>query len=327
MKKLTGGNFVEWLLILVAISVVIFVLVVPGVFRGSLFGFSPFTNSSSTSAVGPTVSGTGAKQASGTKATTGTKLSGVKTTSTVVASSLSLGTGNAAYTYQPSEEYITIQNGGGSSVDLTGYKLENGKSSRAYAVGNNEVYYPSDSALIPQGAYIVAASGQSPLSDIVLKPGETAVVMSGSPGNISPYQLVSFKENKCTGYFAESYRFPSGLARSCPAPSKESGVQGLDIACQDYLAGMRSCHKPVFKDDAKLGPTVDDSAGLSGACIAFIKARMNYPACLDYHAGDNNFQGSTWYVYLSKPWEMWATSHEIISLYDREGRLVAKTSY
>ncbi len=191
--------------------------------------------------------------------------------------------------------------------------------------------YASDVGIIPQGTKVVSSSGVSRLENIILKPYERAVVTTGSPQNISPYTIVSFKENLCSGYLSEKYNFPSGIGKSCVRPNTEPGVKNLDSACKKYVDSMRSCHTPQFEGKDRQGDfcsgCVDGTDGLPSMCVSFIKNHFSYPGCLSYHQGDQNFEGNVWHVYLYRPWEMWAESDETLSLYDSQGNLVTQTSY
>jgi hypothetical protein len=321
------GNFVEWLLMFFAITVVIFVFVVP--WNRLNFGINVPSIGETTNGgtVGPTPGGS----------VSPLKTTSSRPTTSVGKAEISISTGNASYSLQPAEEYIILENRGTAPVDITGWRLENGVGSRVYAAGSNEVRYSSDTAIIPQGAKIIAPSGQSYLSDIVLKPGEKAFVVSGSPGNLSTYTLVSFKENECTSYFGNDYRFSAGQERSCISPASEPGVRNLDIPCQNLIDTFQGCHVPTFNSVDSSGRTVTSSGTTCNGCIEgktvtnicsnFISSHYNYAGCVANHAGDANFEGKTWHIYLYRPWEMWAQKHETISLYDTAGNLRATASY
>lgn len=247
---------------------------------------------------------------------------------------VSLGTGSAAYSTQVYNEYVTITNISQSPIDISGWRLENGKGTRSYNVGGNVVQFPSDSALIPKVDE----------QDIILKPYDIAYVTTGSISNTSPFMVESFKDNECSSYIQNTLgyqqAFVPSLSNSCVAPSEEPGVSSLDVECQNFIQTMPACQTPKFN-------TVDSSsnnymtdlrghtcvgcvngvAGLSNECVAFIKAHFNYQGCLTYHSSDANFYGNDWRIYLNRPYKMYAPKYETISLYDSLGRLVAKQSY
>lgn len=336
MKKFQRGNFVEWLLIAVAVSVVIFAFLIVFGLKSRLLDFS-FRAATTTNAL---VSG--ADKPSYGATTTGKTITSKKTTPTFGSSSaggsgvvtsppaesIIIQTGNASYAVQPIDEYIILRNISKYSIDISGWRLFNAKASHNYPSGNVEVTYTNDAALIPQGTKLVPTNDTIGIQeDIVLKPGEAAIVVTGAPGNQASYKLTSFKENECTGYLGEIYRFPTVSGNRCVDPNEEPGVNNLELACRDYLEGMQSCHKPTIVEDRTQGPLVDGTPRLSGACIGFIRTHYSYSSCIANHVADTSFEGSIWHVYLSKPWELWASRYETISLYDRTGRLITKTSY
>jgi hypothetical protein len=329
------GDFIEWLLMLLALSVVIFAILIPKSGRQLPLGFpdlsggwafldQPARTSTYTGTTG------GSNSASEPAITAAGSVSSANIPQSSSAGSIRISTGNAKYEKDPMSEYITIENRSQKPINITGWRLENGKSARVYSVGSQAVHYASDTAIIPQGAKIISPIGANIMESIVLNPGEKAVVVTGGPGNQSP-RLVSFKENLCTGYLAETYSFPMGLDTSCVRPSVEPGSSGLDSQCRTYLSSMRSCHAPEYggldNQGERCDGCVDGRTGLSGLCQNFIKSHFSYKGCLANHSSDANFEGRTWHVYLHRPWEMWDSSYEKISLYDSSGGLVAELNY
>ncbi len=302
------GAFVEGLLTLFAISIVIFAILLP---REARIGLNQWPGALPVQ----TTNGDPAYVSSGG----------------LPSGSVYVNTGNARYTSDPMDEYVIIENRGLNSINITGWRLENGKSDRSYAVGSNYVQYASDTGVIPQGVKVLSPQGRNFLEAIVLKPNERAVIISGGPGNLTSFPVVSFKENSCTGYLAEDYRFSSGIEKSCVRPHQTSGVSNLDSACKRYIDSMRSCHKPKFdgfkSNGERCDGCVDGFEGLTSMCVNFIKTNYNYGGCIANHQSDSDFEGKTWHVYLHRPWEMWATEDETLSLYDSQGNLVYQTSY
>ena len=302
------GAFVEGLLTLFAISIVIFAILLPKEARINLNQWP--------GAIPVQTTNTDPKYVS---------------TSNVPTGSIYVNSGNAKYTSDPMGEYVIIENRGLNNVNITGWRLENGKSSRSYAVGSNYVQYSSDTGIIPQGVKVLSPQGRNSLESIVLKPNERAVIISGSPGNLTSFPILSFKENSCTGYLTETYSFPSGHEKMCVRPNQDSGVSGLDSACKRYIDGMRSCHKPVLNglksNNERCEDCVDGYEGLNSMCVNFIKTNYSYAGCVANHQDDKDFEGRTWHVYLHRPWEMWGSSDETLSLYDSQNNLVYKTSF
>ena len=250
------------------------------------------------------------------------------------AQDISIGTGNAAYTYQSYEEYITIYNRGREPVDITNWQLKNGKDKRAYDLGGDLRYFPADTAKIGQAVPFVSPSGLNQFQNVVLKPSETAIITTGKVGPQSPYNIVSFKENVCSGYLGElpEYTFTPPLTRNCPRPENEPGVSALDTECRRFIEGMPSCRTPEFNTRDSEGDicyNCVDFRLLSSACVAFIKNHFNYGSCIANHANDPDFssQTQTWRIFLGRGWEMWAKEYETIELFDQFGRLVNSRAY
>lgn len=248
------------------------------------------------------------------------------------ARNISLGTGNASYSYQPYEEYITIDNRGRESVDITGWQLRNGKDKRAYDIGGSLKYFPADTTTIGQAATFVSPSGLNKFRNVVLKESETAIITTGSVGSQVPYKIVSFKENICSGFLEDlpEYTFTPPLERDCPRPADEPGVNALDTECRKFIERMASCRTPEFNTRDREGEicyNCVDGRLLSSSCVAFIKSRFNYGACIANHANDSDFSGQTWRIFLGRGWEMWAKDYETITLFDQLGRLVDERSY
>ncbi|MBI2065537.1 MAG: hypothetical protein HYT68_00490 [Candidatus Zambryskibacteria bacterium] len=248
------------------------------------------------------------------------------------ARSISLGTGNSSYVYQPYEEYITINNRGKEAVNITGWQLKNGKDERAYDYGGSLRYFSADAATIPQAALFISPTSFNIFQNILLESGETAIVTTGQPGPSLPYKIVSFKENICSGYLEAlpEYTFTPPLTRNCPRPVDELGVSALDTECRRFIERMVPCRTPEFNTrdrDGEICYGCIDGQLLSNACNAFIKNHFNYPSCIAYHQTDSNFSGRTWRIFLGKGWEMWAKEYETIKLFDLLGQLVASRSY
>lgn len=322
--KLQKGSLTEILLVILGVIVVIFVLIgksgVPGTNTPFLTlgannnnfdnSGSPSTDNSSLNASLPT-----------------------PTRTSPYAGKIHLGSGNAAYEIQPSQEYITVENDSATPIDITGWKISNGAGLRTYPVGGNQETFASDVVTIPQGSALI--SSVSNLQDIVLKPNESAALTTGSIGTSYPYKITTFKENECTGYLTQqniySYSFSPSLEKSCVAPRNEPGSNGLDLTCQNFIAGMQSCHTPKYNTVDSQGNTcsgcVDGNSGLSNACVAYLQTHFSYDSCLANHENDPNFYGTVWHVYLGRSFELWAANHELITLYDSSGKVVDYLSY
>jgi hypothetical protein len=187
---------------------------------------------------------------------------------------------------------------------------------------------------IPKGTALIS-SAPSTLEDIVLKPGESADIVTGSAGNSYPYKINSFKESECTEYLTQqnvyNYSFSPSLAKSCIAPRDEPNANGLDLKCQNYIESMQSCHTPKYNTIDSQGNTcnncVDGNSALSNACVNYIQSHFSYESCLANHENDSNFYGNIWHIYMNRSFEMWAANHEVITLYDSSGKVVDYLSY
>lgn len=239
-------------------------------------------------------------------------------TSSNYARQIIVGSGNAAYTYQPYEEYVTLENFGNEPVNLGGWQLKNGKDKRPYYSGDTLQRFSADVAALPA---------------LTLGPDERAIITTGRTGVTSPYAIPAvFQENVCTGYLEAlpDYSFDPALSLSCPRPSKEYGVEYLDAKCRDIISTISSCKTPVFGPRDSEGETCPEcykGEHLPSYCAAFIKEHYSYGGCLKYHSNDQKFSKRTWRVFLGRPWEMWADRYETIELYDSMGRLVNFVNY
>jgi len=248
------------------------------------------------------------------------------------ARNISLGAGNASYSYQSYEEYITIDNRGRESVDITNWQLKNGKDKRAYDLGGELRYFPADTATIGPATLSVSPAGHNVFQNVVLQPGESAIITTGSVGSQLPYKIVSFKENICSGYLENltEYAFTPQLTTNCPRPAEEPGVSALDTECRRFIERMSSCHTPEFNTrdrDGEICNNCVDNKALSSSCVAFIKNRFNYGSCIANHSNDQNFSGRTWRIFLNRGWEMWAKEFETMELFDQLGQLIKSRTY
>lgn len=314
MNKYTKGEILEPVLILIGLLIVIFLFVLPvgpnaGIKNGNtnfIWGNTLNTKTSNTSNYPK---------------------------DSVYEQYIYLGQGNSGYVSDPSEEYITIDNGGEKPVTLTGWFLTNAKGTKPYTLNGQLQYTPSDQAVIPNGTTFLTANGQNVLGPIVLNQYDSAIVTTGYVGPRSNIPIVSFKENKCTGYLEADadYTFTPSLRRNCVRPDEEPGFNYLDETCQEYIEGMGTCHIPDYETRDIYGEScrncVDGRPGLSRSCIAYLKEHFNYAGCLANHSNDADFLGRVWRIFLNRKWEMWGVKKETITLFDQLGKTVNYLSY
>ncbi|OYV25898.1 MAG: hypothetical protein B7W98_03540, partial [Parcubacteria group bacterium 20-58-5] len=196
----------------------------------------------------------------------------------------------------PGNEYvvISVSPNAGVPVDLSEWTLQSDASGNA--------------VVIPKGTRMPTSGIVNAAQDIILNPGEQAIVISGQ----SPIGA-SFEENKCIGYFSTFQKFSPPLPQNCPAPNNELisfyGTGYIrDAACIDYVNTLSRCQ-------VALTPPV----GASSACQSFVATYLNYNGCINTHKNDTDFKSATWRVYLGRTNAMWRTQHEVVKLLDATG--------
>jgi hypothetical protein len=245
---------------------------------------------------------------------------------------VSISSGNARSAYQSYLEYITLTNRSKQAMDITGWKLKSDLENRTYYINGSLQKVPGQIAYVPTGTKFISPTGASVMQDIVLNPGEKAIITTGSIGSRLPYQIVSFKENICSGYLENmpEYNFTPALSRQCPKPANEAGLENLDPDCRDFVEGLSSCKVPDFTPKNKRGgtcPSCVNKVTLSSMCYAYVKEHFSYKGCIANHKNDTNFELKTWRVFLGQKSEMWAKKDEVISVFDQLNKLVTSLSY
>ncbi|MFH1472929.1 MAG: hypothetical protein ABIF06_00745 [bacterium] len=310
-----GSSTLEGLMLLLVLGFIIMAFIIPSRAPKSLVGTNSNSNGSSASN-------------SSNNSYYNTDLN----RNSPLAKSISLGSGNASRAYQTYEEYVTIDNRSNQPVNITGWILSNAKDERVYELGGGLKHFSADTTEIPRATLILSPTGNNIFQSVVLGKGESAIITTGTIGVQTPYKIVSFKENICTGYLGDmsEYTFTPSLTRNCPRPSNEAGTSSLDTACRDFIGRMQSCNVPTFDRQDKKGEdcsTCVNGIRLSSSCVAFIRAHYSYAGCVANHTSDQNFSGRTWRIFLGQGWEMWANDHDVIKLFDQAGKLVDFKSY
>jgi len=211
---------------------------------------------------------------------------------------------SGANSSDPKNEYIEIavaQNAG-TPVSLSGWTF------LSEATGN--------AVIIPKGTELPMSGTINESEDIVLVPGERAILISGQ----SPIGA-SFRENKCIGYFSTFQKFSPSLPQNCPRPSDElASFYGAgyirDTACIEYMKNLPRCQIAI-------SPPV----GATSVCQDFMVNYLNYNGCVTAHHTDADFEGDTWRVYLDRTTPMWRTRNEFVKLLDASGKTVDAFSY
>jgi len=204
----------------------------------------------------------------------------------------------------PKNEYLEIRVASDSNVpvDLSEWVLASDASGASIA--------------IPKGTEVPTSGIVNAAQDIVLNPGDRAIIISGQ----SPIGA-SFRENKCIGYFSTFQNFSPSLPQNCPTPNDElaanyGGGYIRDAACIDYVNKLSRCQV-----------TLTPPVGASSACQSFLVKYLNYNGCMDAHRNDADFKGTTWRIYLGRSTPMWRTQHELVKLLDVKGNTVDAFSY
>ncbi len=205
----------------------------------------------------------------------------------------------------PSSEYIelSVAQNASAPVTLTGWALE------------SEATYNAE--IIPKGTMVPTSGVVNATQDIVLQPGDRAIIISGE----SPVGA-SFRENKCIGYFSTFQKFSPPLPQNCPSASNElSSLYGTpyihDPSCIDYVNTLSRCQVAV----------PPQSINLSDTCQSFLETRLNYNGCVATHKNDSDFDGTEWRIYLGRTDHLWRAKYEIVKLLDDRGKTVDMFSY
>ncbi|MES2668450.1 MAG: hypothetical protein V4644_02060 [Patescibacteria group bacterium] len=213
---------------------------------------------------------------------------------------VTVSSASAANAEDADEEYVTLRASGDQQIDITGWRLVSGASGK--------------SASIPVGAALPRGGRVSDTGRIILAPGEEAIVTTGE----SP-KGVSFKENLCTGYFAETQSFNPQLPNRCPSAEAEfdrfySGNALRDDRCYERMRSAQSCETP-------------DDDDVTRACEQLIEERLTYDGCVATHRTDAGFSGDTWRIYLERESELWKPSRDAVKLVDGNGKTVDLYTY
>ncbi len=239
------------------------------------------------------------------------------------AGKVTLSEGDAASSYQPDGEYIEIYNNGNSSVNITGWTLENAFGNRPIqTTGNQAVNVTPEQVKIPEGTNFLDPSDNFVLSPIILSPEDTAIVTTGAPFVSYPYKIsYSFRVNECAGYLNYTYPFNPQINDICPLPKNETGIDAVTDVCYNYVRYLPDCYDPAVQDKNNLKNNFQQN------CVNYIDEHFNYAACVANHENDANFNQPTWRVFLGLNHELWHEPDDSIKLFDASGRLVDEIDY
>lgn len=237
------------------------------------------------------------------------------------AGKISLGSGNASYSIQPYEEYVTLQNQSNASITVTGWTLTNGKNTRPLQnTQNNYFYSASDSATIGTGTEFLDPNGTFQTGPIKLAPGDSAIVTTGGPFSQYPFSIyTSFRENICEGYL-ENYPFMPQMSQSCPYATNDPDIRTVTDQCYDYVQTISRCENPEKNDKKNFDLQTTQ-------CRNFMSVRFNYPSCVARNRYTQGFAMNQWRIFLGKGRQLWADRRETITLYDNNNLIVDQISY
>lgn len=158
-------------------------------------------------------------------------------------------------------------------------------------------------------------------SDIILQQGDRVYLTKG----FSPIGI-SFRTNKCAGFFEEDRTFTPGLRLECPAAIDEklptfSSVYDRNDECLNIIEGLSRCTSINGQFVRDLPDTVPNS------CKTYMTTQINYNVCVALHFGDTDFPGQEYRVYLNKFGPLWRQRQDKINLHDQNGLVVDTISY
>lgn len=198
----------------------------------------------------------------------------------------------------PNKEYVEIQamKDNKNPLNISKWKLK-GKIGLDVAIG--------------QGTILYLPGANNPQQEIILKPGEKAIIVTG----ISPLGT-SFRLNKCTGYFEQFQDFTPPLPRECPLAEDEDLPNNLKDACLDFVERIGRCE--VVES---IPPSMDQT------CQNYVSDKISYKYCINIHKNDADFYKPEWRIYLGRKEELWKRSREVITLTDQTGKIIDSRSY
>ena len=158
-------------------------------------------------------------------------------------------------------------------------------------------------------------------NNIVLQNGDKVYITKG----FSPIGI-SFRTNKCTGYFEENRTFTPSLSKKCPLPKDEnlptfSSVMDRNDECLKTIDRISRCTTKGNEFVRDLPDTI------SSSCKTYITTQINYNTCVANHFDDTDFPDKEYRVYLNKFGPLWRTTHDTINLHDENGLIVDTISY
>ncbi len=208
----------------------------------------------------------------------------------------------------PNKEYIRMSTKlkKDETVNITGWYLRSEKTKNTVVIGQ--------ASLLPFPFSKV-------YNDVVLQYKDVTILTKG----FSPIGI-SFRTNKCTGYFEEDRTFTPSLQMKCPKPGSEelpqfSSVLDRNDECVSVIKRLPRCTtvKSDFLRD--LPDTVPSS------CKTYMETQVNYNSCVAKHFDDTDFPGTEYRLFFNKFGPLWRSKDDVITLYDKEGMVVDMIDY
>ncbi len=194
------------------------------------------------------------------------------------------------------DEYIKIANISNEKINITGMIVKN---------------KADEIAIVPKGTKILYVGERDDETDIILEPGKSAFIFTGS----APVGK-SFLLNKCTGYL-NIYNFLVRPPQECPRPAEQE-IASFSRDCRDYIKGLGTCEIPN---------TAAPKIAFEKECTDFLAGNLNYVGCLKRYRSDPDFLKNDWYIYLNRTNEFWDDRHDEAKLLDKENNLIDSYSY
>jgi len=167
---------------------------------------------------------------------------------------------------------------------------------------------------VPNGVYLPFQNQLNSEQPIYLNPGEIAYIITGR----SPIGI-SFKLNKCTGFYSQFQNFYPGLPSRCPYPASEPlppPANQYNDQCLDYINSLSGCRT-----------ITDIPENISPECQRYVTTEINYTKCVSKHKNDRDFYDPEWRVYLNRNDALWKNSRELIHLLDQNGKIIDAITY
>lgn len=204
------------------------------------------------------------------------------------------------------KEYIELRASAKNTgvISLRGWRLRSAVSGRSVEI-KKASYFP----------YLGQVNTELPVN---LKAGDKVFVTTGR----SPIG-VSFRVNKCSGYYQQFQKFTPRLKEQCPDPEDEIlSYEGdpsifIDNACMDFVERIPRC-------EIKASALPKE---LSFMCQQAIIDEISYNSCITKHKDDSDFIQPQWRIYLKREVELWRDKREIITLLDQNGKTVDIYAY